>query len=96
MKKYYVESGNWNIKINAKNIMEAATLAVEQIYTSPGNITFGAIIMVWEEKYQIQNLINKQYFVYAPTALANASKYNDAKLLQKKIDLLIKADKIDL
>ena len=94
MKKFHVESGNWKIKVQAKNIMEAATVGVEYMYGQPKNVTFGAVILVWEEKYQIQNNIEKQYFVFAPTALANAGKYNDAKLLEKKIDQAIKAGNI--
>ena len=50
MKTFYVESGNWKIKIKAKNIMEAATQGVEHVYSTPTQVTFGAVIMVWEKK----------------------------------------------
>jgi len=94
MKIYHVASGDWGVRVEAKNIMEAATVGVEHIYKRPQGGTFGAVVMVWEEKYKIQNLVEKQYFVFAPTVLANAGKYNDAKLLEKKIDQTIKASNI--
>jgi len=86
MKSYIVASGNWEREVNAKNYMDAATLAVEEIFQLPEAATFGALISVWEKKHRDARKIEKQMFIYAPLVLANAGEYTLSEELKKGID----------
>lgn len=87
MKIFHVASGNWEKSVRALSCIEAATVAVEQIFKSrKRNYTFGALISVWEMKYKKLNREDRQMFLYAPLILANAGEYSSSKQLQKNID----------
>lgn len=87
MKFFQVASGNWKKNVRASSCMEAATVAVEQIFKSrKRNYTFGALISVWEMKHKKLGREDKQMFLYAPLILANAGEYGSSRQLQKNID----------
>lgn len=84
--KYLVKTGNWELNVSCKDIMEAATKAVEKIFTKKGTHTFGAVTMVWDEESIKNNKKENQFYIYTPIVLANAGKYQEAEQMKKNID----------
>lgn len=91
MKKYLVTSGDWKKTVAAESYMEAATVAVEKIFQTTQNFTFGAVVGVIEQKYFRKDDLNQMRYIYGPTVLANAGRYSLAQQLEKKIDEMKKS-----
>lgn len=91
MKKYFVTSGDWNRKVTANSYMEAATVAVEKIFKTDENVSFGAVVGVVEERYLKQKNTDRMRYIYGPTVLANAGQYALANQLKINIDKMKKS-----
>lgn len=82
---YYVKTGNWNKIVRAVDPMEAATLAIEQIYNSNNNKQYkvGVVTLIWDLKDKRDNNLEKQLYLYTPAILANAGYHDIAKKLDE-------------
>lgn len=86
MKIFFVTSGDWKKTVTADSYMEAATVAVEKIFKSAQDCSFGAVIGVIEQKFFKEKNMDQMRYIYGPAVLANAGQYKFARQLEKKID----------
>ena len=70
--------------------MEAATVAVEDIFKCEKNVSFGAVIGVVQERY-LKQKTDRMRYIYGPAVLANAGQYAMSKQLQISIDKMKKS-----
>lgn len=89
---YYVQSGNWTKIVRAADPMEAATIAVEQIYNSSNSKTYkvGVVTLIWDVKDKRNNDLEKQLYLYTPAILANAGFHDIAKKLDEYASSILK------
>jgi hypothetical protein len=89
---YFVQSGNWTKIVRATDPMEAATVAIEQVYNSADSKTYkvGVVTLIWDVKDKRDNNLDKQLYLYTPAILANAGFHDIAKKLDDYANGVIK------
>lgn len=89
---FFVKSGNWSKIVRASDPMEAATVAIEQIYNSANSKTYkvGVVTLIWDVKDKRDNNLDKQLYLYTPAILANAGFHEIAKQLDEYANGIIK------
>jgi hypothetical protein len=92
---FYVSCADWECVLPAQDYDDAASIALERASEKYGkhmNLSPSVGVMNLTKSYEEMDVVDSTYFVYTPTALANAGLHSLSKKYSKVIDLIKNQD----